>query len=53
MTVIDSDAHVIETERTWDFMLPSDSAYRPEIVTGEVSLLVLLLNGISKGISFN
>lgn len=33
MTVIDSDAHVVETERTWDFIPASDSARRPEIVT--------------------
>lgn len=32
MTVIDSDAHVVETERTWDFIPASDSALRPEIV---------------------
>ena len=35
MLVIDSDTHVIETEHTWDFMLPSDSAYRPEVVKGD------------------
>ena len=32
MTVIDSDAHVIEGPNTWEFMLPSDAQYRPEIV---------------------
>jgi hypothetical protein len=32
MTVIDSDAHVLETERTWDYMLQSERAYKPRIV---------------------
>ncbi len=30
--VIDSDAHVVETERTWDFMDPEDAQYRPQLV---------------------
>lgn len=29
MTVIDADAHVIESERTWDYMEPSESRFRP------------------------
>lgn len=32
MPTIDSDAHVVESERTWDFMDPSDAKFRPEIV---------------------
>lgn len=32
MTVIDADAHVLETERTWDYMLESERAYKPKIV---------------------
>ena len=32
MAVIDSDAHVLETEHTWDFMLESERALRPRIV---------------------
>lgn len=27
--VIDADAHVIETERTWDYLAPADAKYRP------------------------
>jgi len=27
--VIDADAHVVETERTWDFMDASDEKHRP------------------------
>lgn len=30
--IIDADAHVVETERTWDFMDPADRKYRPQLV---------------------
>ena len=30
--VIDADAHVVETERTWDFMDPADAQYKPKLV---------------------
>lgn len=29
--VIDADAHVIETEHTWDYMEPSEQKYRPRL----------------------
>ncbi len=29
MVVIDSDAHVVETERTWEYMEDGDGAFRP------------------------
>lgn len=32
MPIIDADAHVVETERTWEFMDPSESALRPTVV---------------------
>ena len=32
MPTIDSDAHVVETEHTWDFMDRADQKYRPLIV---------------------
>jgi predicted TIM-barrel fold metal-dependent hydrolase len=32
MAVIDADAHVLETERTWDYMLDSERQHRPRIV---------------------
>lgn len=32
MPTIDSDAHVVESEHTWDYMDPSDAKFRPEIV---------------------
>ncbi|MCH7481750.1 MAG: amidohydrolase family protein, partial [Chloroflexi bacterium] len=28
---IDADAHIIETERTWEYMTPSDAAFRPTL----------------------
>ena len=33
MAVIDSDAHVVETDRTWDFIPPSDQHLRPIMIT--------------------
>lgn len=32
MTVIDSDAHVIETDHTWDFMDESERQFKPPVV---------------------
>ena len=32
MPMIDADAHVVETEATWDFMDPSDQHLRPVLV---------------------
>ena len=32
MRTIDADAHVIETERTWDYMAPEDRRHRPALV---------------------
>ena len=29
LPVIDADAHVIETERTWDYLEPSEKRFRP------------------------
>lgn len=29
LPVIDADAHVIETERTWDYLEPSERKFRP------------------------
>jgi hypothetical protein len=30
---IDADAHVLESERTWDYLEPSDRKYRPVSIT--------------------
>lgn len=32
MAVIDSDAHVLESERTWDYMLESERPLKPRVV---------------------
>ena len=32
MAGIDSDAHVVETERTWEFMEDFESSFKPEVV---------------------
>ena len=32
MPVIDADAHVVETEHTWDFIEPSDMQFRPTLM---------------------
>ncbi len=29
LQVIDADAHVLETEHTWDYLEPSEQKYRP------------------------
>ena len=31
LPVIDADAHVIETERTWDYLEPLEQKYRPQL----------------------
>lgn len=31
ISVIDSDAHVLETERTWDYLEPSEQKFRPQL----------------------
>jgi hypothetical protein len=41
MRIIDADAHVLEIDKTWDYMDPSARQYRPKLVgetldTGEV-----------------
>jgi len=32
MATIDADAHVLETERTWEYMLESEREFRPRVV---------------------
>jgi len=54
--VIDADAHVVESARTWDFMDPSDRQYRPvALETREeagVKLQFWLIDGRVKGFRF-
>lgn len=53
MPTIDSDTHVIETERTWDFIEPADQKYRPVIVTprGQESTEYWMVDGKLWGIA--
>jgi len=32
MAVIDADAHVVETERTWEYMDEAEHPFKPEVV---------------------
>jgi len=48
MAVIDADAHVIENEATWDFMLESERRFKPQLVQtrpGDASGDCLLIDG--------
>lgn len=35
MPVVDADAHVVETEHTWDYLDPADEKYRPIVVPSQ------------------
>lgn len=35
MPIIDSDAHVLETEHTWEYLRPEEERYRPTLVRSE------------------
>lgn len=37
MPIIDADAHVVETEATWNFMDPDEAAFRPIIAVDRMS----------------
>jgi uncharacterized protein len=51
---IDSDAHVVESEHTWDFLAPEDEKHRPRIVTprGDDSRQYWLIDGKIQGFRF-
>ena len=51
LQVIDADAHVVETERTWDYLDPSDQKYRPISVSdgGDPPRHHWLVNGKIRG----
>ena len=51
MTVVDSDAHVVETERTWDFMAPSDAKHRPEVVRDRDGMDYWVIEGVKRGLA--
>ena len=50
MATIDADAHVVESDRTWDYLDPADAEYRPRIVRPEGSSLAYwLIDGKIRG----
>ena len=49
MVVIDSDAHVVETEHTWEYLDASDAKYRPQIVTADDGAKYWLIDGEIRG----
>ncbi len=51
MPTIDADAHVVESEHTWEFMDPADARYRPLIVApqGESGRQFWLVEGKLRG----
>lgn len=53
MATIDADAHVVESDRTWDFMEPSDQKYRPVCVypQGEDSRGLWIVDGRVRGLA--
>jgi len=52
--VIDADAHVVESARTWDYMDASDAKYKPQLVEvpGDTKLQYWLIDGKVRGFRF-
>ncbi len=53
LRTIDADAHVVETERTWDYMDPSDSRFRPVLMApakGDSKRQFWVIEGKVKGL---
>ena len=55
MATIDADAHVIETERTWEYMQGSEAKFRPALVEAEGGRKHWLIDGrrFSRGVNVN
>src|SRR5919202_5075654 len=50
MATIDADAHVVESDHTWDYLDPADAEYRPRVVRPEGSSLAdWLIDGKIRG----
>src|SRR5438552_11797914 len=52
MLTIDADAHVLETEHTWDYLEPSEEKYRPIVVGPDGSRQQWLIDGQIRGFKF-
>ncbi|HWP56807.1 MAG TPA: amidohydrolase family protein [Candidatus Acidoferrales bacterium] len=55
MPTIDADAHVIETERTWEYMEGSESQFKPAVVRMDSGRQFWLIGGrvFSRGVNVN
>src|ERR1044071_5528074 len=52
MATIDSDAHVVESDRTWEYMDPADRQYRPRIMHPEGSTQAFwFIDGKTRGLA--
>src|SRR6266568_6515961 len=53
MPAIDADAHVVETEHTWDYVDPADQKYRPLLVSpyGETGRQYWMVEGKIRGLA--
>src|SRR5689334_5316827 len=49
MVVVDSDAHVVETEQTWEYLEGADRKRRPQIVTAPDGATYWLIDGQIRG----
>ncbi len=49
MPVIDADAHVVETEQTWEYMDEADSKFRPQIMTAPDGNKFWVIDGKIRG----
>ena len=52
LQIIDADTHVLETERTWDYLEPSEQKYRPQLFSRRSHKTVLGYRGQNQGPSF-
>lgn len=53
--VIDADTHVIESERTWDYLESAEAKFRPTLVPAEKGRQLWLIDGqtFSRGVNVN
>src|SRR5437870_12812826 len=54
MKVIDADAHVIETNETWDYLEPEHRKFRPSLVApeGDPNRQFWMIDGKIRGLRF-
>ncbi len=54
LEVVDADAHVVETEHTWDYMDPAEAKYRPKLIGAkdDETHQYWLIDGKIRGVRF-